>query len=363
MVGLLRELVAIETPSHDAAGGAAIARLLAVEFEGLGYRPEIVPVADAGPLLTVDRPGGVLLLGHMDTVWPQGTLARRPPRHEGDRFFGPGAFDMKAGLVVVIFALRALLDRGLSPAVSVFFTPLEEVGGNAYRARMEALMRSSRAVLDFEPAYPGGAVKTSRKGSLGMRLRIKGRASHAGADFLKGRSAVLELARKVLEISELTDIAEGVTVNVGVVRGGVRPNVVADFAELEIDCRYRSAEQGALLERTLRALGPSREGVGLEWDVVSRYPPMERRDGVVTLYTEARAVAAQLGLDLQETGTGGASEASFAAALGVPTLDGLGADGDGAHAEDEHVLVPSLPERVALTAGLLERLTGEPRTP
>jgi glutamate carboxypeptidase len=360
MVGLLRELVTIETPSHDVSGGTTIARRLGSALEELGYQPSLVPVPEAGPLLSLEQPGGVFLLGHMDTVWPLGTLARRPPRLEGDRFFAPGAFDMKAGLVVVLFALRALRERGLSPKVSVFFTPLEEVGGEAYRPRMEALMKASRAVLDFEPAWPGGAVKTARKGSLSMQLRVRGRASHAGADFEKGRSAVLEVARKVLQVSEFSDPRSGITVNVGVVRGGIRPNVVPDLAEAEIDCRYPKREQGVFLEQAFREMRPSLEGTTLEWETAARYPPLERTEGVASLYAEARAVAASMGLELEEAATGGASEASYGAALGVPTLDGLGADGDGAHAEEEHVLVSSLAGRVALAAGLLERLSASP---
>jgi glutamate carboxypeptidase len=299
-----------------------------------------------------------MLLGHLDTVWPGGTLAARPIRVEGDRLYGPGSYDMKAGLVVVVFALRALAERGPLPPLCVFFTPLEEVGCEPYRELMEAEMRSCAAVLDFEPAWPGGAVKTGRKGSGSFVLRAHGRAAHAGADFARGANAILELARQVVAVSRLPDLERGVTLNVGVVRGGIRPNVVPEQSEAEIDLRYLSLEDGRRTEAALRALQPTTPGVTLELDGGLGYPPLERGPHVLRVYEAARRVAQEMGLALDEISTGGASEASFAAALGVPTLDGLGADGDGAHAEDEHVLLPSLPERAALAAGLIGRLTG-----
>jgi glutamate carboxypeptidase len=213
-------------------------------------------------------------------------------------------------------------------------------------------------VLGFEPAWPGGAVKTERKGAGTFVLRAKGRAAHAGADFTKGASAVLEIAHQTIAASALTDLERGVTVNVGVVRGGIRPNVIADQAEAEVDARVRTLDDAARVEAALRALRSRNPDVTLEVSGSFSAPPLERTERVIALYQQARAVAQSMGLSLAEASTGGASEASFAAALGVPTLDGLGADGDGAHAEHEHVVIPSLPERVALGAGLLKRLTG-----
>lgn len=359
MVALLRELVEIESPSSDPAGVAALAARLCRELMGLGLRVEQVPVAGAGPILRAQSEGDgrpVMLLGHLDTVWPLGTLAARPVRIDGDRFHGPGSFDMKGGLTVAVFALRALAARGPLPPVTVFFTPLEEVDCEPYRAVMEAEMKASAACLDFEPAWPGGAVKTARKGSGSFVLRARGRAAHAGADFEKGANAILALARRAIEASALTDLQTGVTVNVGVIRGGIRPNVVPDHAEAEIDVRYPSLGDGARIETALRRLSSQDGGVTLEVEGGLHYPPLERGPHVVAVYEAARAVAQELGLALSEVATGGASEASFASALRVPTLDGLGADGDGAHAEHEHVLIPSLPERAALAAGLIERL-------
>jgi glutamate carboxypeptidase len=224
---------------------------------------------------------------------------------------------------------------------------------------MEAEMTASSTVLGFEPAWPGGAVKTERKGAGTFKLRAKGVAAHAGSDFDKGASAVLEIARQTLAASALTDLSRGVTVNVGVIRGGIRPNVIADQAEAEVDVRVRTLEDARRLEALMRALPAQTPGVTFEVSGSFSAPPLERTPKVVALYEEARTVAAEAGLpSLAEISTGGASEASFAAALGVPTLDGLGADGDGAHAEHEHVRISSLPERAVLCAGLIERLAG-----
>lgn len=364
MASLLGELVSIESPSTDAAGVAELARRLATELEPLGLRVELVPVAGAGPILRagipprpepVPRP--VMLLGHLDTVWPLGTLAARPVRTVGDRLHGPGAYDMKAGLVVLVFALRALRSRGPLPPVTVFLTPLEEVDGGPYRAEMEAAMKDAGAVLGFEPAWPGGAVKTERKGSGSFLVRAQGRAAHAGADLTRGANAILELAHQAVRLSALTDLARGLTVNVGVIRGGIRPNVVPEHAEAEFDLRFRTLADGRRAEETFRALAAAVPGVSLEVLGGLHYPPLERGPHVVAVYEQARRVAREMGMELKEAASGGASEASFAAALGVPTLDGLGADGDGAHAVDEHVLVPSLPERAALAAGLIARLS------
>ncbi len=356
MTALLRELVEIESPSDSPAGVAALAERLGRELPALGLSHELLPVLGAGPILRARRAGRgrpVMLLGHLDTVWPVGTLRARPVRIEGERLFGPGAYDMKAGLTVVVHALR-LLARDVP--LTLFLTPLEERGGPVYRELMEQEMRASSAVLDFEPAWPGGAVKTARKGAGCYVLTAHGKASHAGADLGKGANAILEIARQVERLSALTDPERGSSVNVGVIQGGVRPNVVPDRAKLEIDVRYRTAADGQRLDAAVRELRPSVAGVRLELSGGLNTPPLERGPHVAFVFEKAREAATEVGLTLQEVATGGASEASFASALGIPTLDGLGADGDGAHAEHEHVLLPSLPERAALVAGLIERL-------
>jgi glutamate carboxypeptidase len=359
MVSMLRDFVSIESPSDDAAAVGSFAQRVARELSALGLAAELVPVDGSGPVLRARSAGErpVMLLGHLDTVWPLGTLEARPVTIDGDVLRGPGCYDMKAGLVVAVFALRRLREEGRLPPVTVFFTPLEEVDCEPYRGVMEEEMRACRAVLDFEPAWPGGAVKTERKGSGSFVLRAHGRAAHAGADLGKGANAILEIARQSLAVSALTDLERGITVNVGVVRGGTRPNVVPALAEAEVDFRVRSVADGREVESRVRALQSNDPQVRLEVTGGLHYPPLERTADVVRVFEAARAVAAEMGQDLAEISTGGASEASFAGALGLPTLDGLGADGDGAHALHEHVLIPSLPERAALAAGLLARLT------
>lgn len=367
MTALLEELVGIESPSTDPAGVAALAQRLAKEMVPLGLHVDLLPVPGAGPILRAHVPPSadaaprpIMLLGHLDTVWPLGTVDARPPRIEGDRLHGPGAYDMKAGIVVMVFALRALRTRGPLPPVTVFLTPLEEVDGGPYLVQMEAVMKASGAVLGFEPAWPGGAVKTERKGSGSFVVRAHGRAAHAGADLSRGANAILEIAHQCVRASALTQLERGLTVNVGVIHGGIRPNVVPEHAEAEFDVRFRTLADGRRAEEAFRALAPVVPGVTLEVTGGVHYPPLERGPHVVAVYEEARRVAREMGMELQEVSSGGASEASFAAALGVPTLDGMGADGDGAHAIDEHVVIPSLPERAALAAGLITRLSETP---
>jgi glutamate carboxypeptidase len=363
MTRLLAEIVDIESPSDDPAAVARLASRLSEPLRALGLDVEQVPVPGAGPILRARTPGGrrpVMLLGHLDTVWPMGTTARRPATVHDGVLRGPGAYDMKGGLVVALFALMALHALGRRVPVTVFFTPLEEVDCGPYRGVMEAEMKSCAAVLDFEPAWPGGAVKTERKGSGTFTIRCRGKAAHAGADFTKGASAVLELARRTLEAASWTDLGRGVTVNVGVVRGGIRPNVVADTAEAEIDVRVKTQDDARRIEAALARLRSETAGVSIEVEGRFSCPPLERSPRVIAVFREAQAAAAALGLPLEEVSTGGASEASFAAALGVPTLDGLGADGDGAHAEHEHVVLASLPERAALAASLIQRLASGP---
>jgi glutamate carboxypeptidase len=359
MAALLREYVEIESPSDDAASVARFAERVGRDLADLGLAVELVPVRGGGPVLLARSAGErpVMLLGHLDTVWPLGTLAARPVTVDGDVLRGPGCYDMKAGLVVAVEALRLLAAERPLPPVTVFFTPLEEVDCEPYRALMEDQMRACRAVLDFEPAWPGGAVKTERKGSGQFVLRAHGRASHAGADLSRGANAILEIARQVLAVTGLNDPARGVSVNVGVVRGGTRSNVVPERAEAEVDFRVRRVEDARALEAAFAALRSTDPGVRLEITGGLHYPPLERTEKVLSVYRAARAVAAAMGQDLPEISTGGASEASFAGALGLPALDGLGADGDGAHAVDEHVRLSSLPDRAALAAGLIAALS------
>jgi len=297
----------------------------------------------------------ILLLGHFDTVWPVGTLERMPLREEHGRLHGPGIFDMKSGIAVAMLAIRALDEvGGTRPTVSMLWTADEEIGSTTSRGLIEETARESRAVLVLEPSLPGGAAKTSRKGVGEFDLLVHGVSAHAGLDPGKGASAVHELARQILTIEALQDLPRGITVNVGVISGGSRPNVIADRASAKIDVRVQTMEDAVRLEQLIRTLQPTRTSIRLEISGGVERPPLERSPAVVRLYGQAREVAAALGRELGEGAAGGGSDGNFTAALGVPTLDGLGPRGDGAHAAHEHVIIEDLVWRAALLAGLVE---------
>lgn len=361
MIEDLKMLVEIESPSDDPPSVSRLAAVLADQLRSFDVQSQTVNVSGGGDLVLGrygdDRPP-IMLLGHLDTVWPLGTLAKRPVKIEGDKLYGPGSFDMKGGLVVAMHALQLLQRLGRKPAqpITFFFSSLEETDCEPYQQILEAEARKCKYVLDLEPAWPGGAVKTERKGCANYELYIKGKAAHAGADPRKGISAITELAHQIQTLNSLTNYDRGLTVNVGVVKGGIRPNVVADEAVAEIDVRFCKLNDGQDIDRAIRQIKPYLPGAELDIKGKIGMPPLERTEQVISLYHQARKVAAQLGMELDEVSTGGVSEACITSAVGVPTLDGLGADGDGAHAEYEHVLLPSLATRAALVAGLLLEL-------
>jgi glutamate carboxypeptidase len=300
----------------------------------------------------------ILLLGHFDTVWPVGQLVRMPVRQVDGRLHGPGVLDMKAGLAIALTAMKVLVasvPEPSRPPVTLLATSDEETGSATSRPVIEALARASAAALVLEPAIPGGALKTARKGVGEFEVRAHGVAAHAGADPSAGASAVHELARQVAAMTALADPAAGLSVNVGVIEGGTRSNVVAEQARAWVDVRVSRAADGARIEAALNALRPLDPRVRLEVRGGINRPPMERGPGVAALFALARDVARSWGEDLTEGATGGASDGNFTAALGVPTLDGLGGVGDGPHALHEHAIVDFLPRRAALLAGLLAR--------
>jgi glutamate carboxypeptidase len=357
----IEALVCLESPSGDAAAISRCMAELSTLLSDIGGTVGRLPAGAAGEPLRAEFGSGarqVLLLGHIDTVWPVGTLASRPFRQHDGMLYGPGVFDMKAGLAIAVLAVRALAHEaeGLPGRIVMLVTADEETGSASSRAVIEAEALASEAVLVLEPALPGGALKTSRKGCGEFVLRVSGRAAHAGVDPERGASAVSELARQVLRIEELRNQAAGTTVNVGVIRGGSRPNVVAADAEAVIDVRTASAGEAARVAGALRALTPVDARTTLTVSGGIDRPPMERSAGVAALFALAQEAAAALGRALGEGGTGGGSDGNLTAALGVPTLDGLGAVGGGAHADDEHVLVADLPWRAALLGGLLRRI-------
>lgn len=360
MVTCLRELVELESPSDNKAALDRLSHHLAARFENLGGRVTFHKQEQAGDHLQVDFPGlgkPILMLGHMDTVWDLGTLAAMPFRVASGHAYGPGSFDMKAGIVQAIYAVSALRERHgkLSRAVTVMLVTDEEVGSDSSRPITQALAKKSAAVLVLEPASgQKGALKTSRKGVGGYHLRVEGQEAHSGLDPGKGASAVLELARQLLVIEKFGDRKRGITINPGLIRGGTRSNVVAGEAMADIDARVSKVRDIPYLDRKFRSLKPfdKRCKLGVSGGITR--PPLERTSGVVALFKLARRLARELGWELDEASVGGGSDGNFTAALGIPTLDGLGAVGEGAHARHESVVIAELPRRAALLARLIE---------
>jgi glutamate carboxypeptidase len=362
MLSLLRKMVEIESPSDDKAAVDRMGEFLAEAFERLGGQVTFYPQETAGDHLKADFAGGagkpVLLLGHFDTVWPLGTLAKMPFRMEDDRAFGPGVYDMKAGIAMMMFALRALKESGAAHRpVTILLDTDEEVGSRTGRPIVEATAKDCEAVLVLEPSQgPQGHLKTSRKGVGDMTIRVRGRASHSGVDFEKGRSAIVELARQLLEIVKFTDLARGITVNPGVIQGGTRSNVIAAEAWAEVDLRIARIADAQELEKKFAVLKPFDPDCSIELSGGINRPPMERTEGTVRLFGLAQEIAGGMGWKLEESSTGGGSDGNFTSALGIPTLDGLGALGEGAHASNESVVIRELPQRTALLAGLIQSL-------
>src|SRR5580765_1718133 len=360
MMSLLRKMVEIESPSDDKAAVDRMGAFLAEVFERLGGQVTFYPQQAAGNHLKAEFAGGasgkpVLLLGHFDTVWPMGTLAKMPFQIKDGRAFGPGVYDMKAGITMMIFALRGLKEAGAAHRpVTILLDTDEEVGSTTGRPVVEATARECEAVLVLEPSQgPQGHLKTSRKGVGEITIRVRGRASHSGVDFEKGRSAIVELARQLLEVVRFTDLSRGITVNPGVIQGGTRSNVIAAEAWAEVDLRIARAADAAMLEQKFAALKPFDPDCSIELSGGIKRPPMERTEGTVRLFGIAREIGEGMGWKLEESSTGGGSDGNFTSALGVPTLDGLGALGEGAHASHESIVIKELPQRTALLAGLL----------
>ena len=362
LVSTIRELVEIESPSDDKAAVDRVSAAAAQKFAALGGTVKIHPARDFGDHLQVDFAGKsgakpVLLLGHYDTVHPLGTLATMPCRIAGDRLTGPGVLDMKSGIALMLHSIAALKDwhGDLPHPVTVLLVSDEEVGSASSRPITEALALKSSAVLVLEPSYgPAGAVKTARKGVGDYQVKATGKASHAGLDFQKGVNAIVELALQIEKITGFTDLKKGLTVNVGIVSGGSRTNVVPAEAIAQVDVRIARLKDAAGVDKKMRALRPFNRKCKLEITGGINRPPMERTAGVADLYAKAVAIARDLGWKLGEAAVGGGSDGNFTAGLGMPTLDGLGGVGDGAHATHEHILISEMPRRAALIAGLIE---------
>lgn len=375
MLEMLGEFVRLESPSDDPdatrrMGAYAVSALTRAAASFLaGAETDLIPAEDRGAasrgphrrvrLLGSDpnaRP--LLLLGHLDTVWRNGTLEELPWRVEDGIARGPGVYDMKAGLVQTIWALRALDRRGLRPRrpITVLWNTDEEVGSGTSATVIAEEAQRSAACLVMEPSLPGGAAKTRRRGVGVLEVRVEGRAAHAGLEPERGISAIAELARIVLAAEALSAPERGLTVNVGLIRGGTRSNVIPAQATATVDVRMDDPADGEALISSLRSLSASHPEARVTWTGGANRPPFVRTSEVAALYHHARRIAAELDWDLGEGGAGGGSDGNIAAAAGTPVLDGLGPEGDGAHARHEHVLVEDLPRRAALLAALLTEL-------
>jgi glutamate carboxypeptidase len=366
MLDSLSRLVRLESPSRDKPALDALGTLLANRLRHLAGSVEVISNAQGGDHLVARLPGPAdrkpaLLLGHYDTVWPRGTIERLPFRVEGDRAFGPGIYDMKAGLTIISQVLEHIVSgEGVPRPIWVVFTSDEEIGSPTSRTLIEEVARQCAYVLVLEPPLADGSLKTARKGVGRFRLDVQGRAAHAGVAPQDGRSAIVELAHQVLRFQESQDSEAGTTMNVGVIQGGTTANVVPAHASAEIDVRVTTLAEAERITRVFQALSPVTADVQVSVSGEFTRPPMERSPAIAALFEQAQRIGREIGLELTEGSTGGGSDGNFTAALGVPTLDGLGARGGGAHADDEHILIDSLPERAALLAMLLFELQVDP---
>ena len=363
LLALTCALVETESPSGDKEGSSAVVSLLASAASSIPSVKSIerITAENFGEHLRIQafteqtdhRP--LMILGHTDTVHPRGATRERPWRTEGNKIFGPGVFDMKVNCAMALEALRACEAVGVPPQrpITILLTCDEESGSPSGRQLVEAETKNVRVVLVLEPPAPGGRVKTSRKGTGMFTVSVEGRAAHAGLDPDKGVSAVLELAKQTLRLHELNDPSTGTTVTVNVVSGGTHSNVIPAEAHAEVDVRFTSSEAGARVEKTILSLTAEDSRAKLMISGGINRPPLERTSKIDGLYGHARTLASLLDFELGEASVGGASDGNFAAALGVPVLDGLGVQGDGAHAVHEHIICDDIPTRGALLAALI----------
>lgn len=358
MTAMLRDMVEMESPSDDRQALYRLAQYMADRFAQIGAAVEFVQT-DAGDHLRASWGGGdeqVLVLCHLDTVWPVGELARRPFRVEGGRAYGPGVYDMKGGIVQAFFALKAIIGLNIRPDRKIVFlsTTDEESGSRSSRALIEQEALRSRFVFVPEPASgPACAVKLTRKGWGIYHLTVTGRSAHAGSDHKKGISAVTELAHQILKLQALTNYSAGTTVNVGAIAGGTVVNVVPDKAEARIDLRAASLDELQRTQKAILGLAPVTQGAVLEVTGQINRPPLEATEGNLKLYRRAKQIAADLGIELPGAHSGGVSDGNFTSSVGAATLDGIGAVGDGAHAVHEYIELKAMAPRAALLARLL----------
>ncbi len=362
MLAALRRFVTAESPSLEKAAADRCCRVIAEEWNRHGARAERIAQKHRGDVLRIIHAPGksrtsgqLLVLGHYDTVYSTGTLAGMPFRVRGGKAYGPGTFDMKAGIVQALFALQALqrVEIPLRKRIVFLWTSDEEIGSESSRKFFEAEARRSDAVFVLEPSFgPRGLLKTARKGVGEAELIVHGRASHAGLAPQEGINAIHELAQQLARVEKWNDLRRGVTINAGIIEGGTRTNVIPELARAFLDLRALRVSDMRRLERRLHALRPLQRGARLEITGGFNRPPLERKMSTA-LFARAHSLAKQMNLSLGECTVGGGSDGNFTAALGIPTLDGLGAVGDGAHSSREHVFIDTMPARAALLAALL----------
>lgn len=357
---MLRELVETESPSHEKSAVDRVGSLVAKMCRQLGAKVETVKQTEVGDHILArwgSGANGILLLHHMDTVFPLGTLREMPFYQKEGKTFGPGVLDMKGGIVVSLAAISLLQESNRMPSrpVTALFTSDEETGSDTSRPLIEKLARESALVLVLESGMVDGALKVWRKGVGEFLVKVKGRASHAGGAHQEGRNAIQEMAHQVLAIQDMTDYGKGTTLNVGVIRGGTASNVVPAESEAEVDYRVRVPEEAERIDAAMKSLKPILAGTSITVTGGLNRPPMPTDDTMKITFGKATRIAAGIGMTLKSGGTGGGSDANFVAPLGIPVLDGLGTIGEGHHSEREFFFTDSLPERAKLVAELVSR--------
>src|SRR5215212_1406949 len=360
---LLKLLVETESPSHEKVAVDRVGAIIAEEARKLGVQVEIIPNKETGNHILCRFPspresgysgeGGILLLGHMDTVFPLGTIHKTPFREADGKIFGPGTLDMKAGIVIAFTALEEAQRSGLHRPVTLLCTSDEETGSLTSREHIERLAKEAALVLVLEPALVDGSLKTWRKGIGEFRVKTKGRAAHAGGDHERGRNAIEEMAHQVIAIQKLTDYSKQTTLNVGVIKGGTASNVVPEEAYIQVDVRVMQPSEWERLEIEMKKFKPVLEGTSLEISGDLNRPPMPFDETMKATFEKAKSIATTIGMELTAGGTGGASDANFVAPLGIPVLDGMGAVGEGAHSEREYIFANSMEQKARLIASLL----------
>jgi glutamate carboxypeptidase len=365
---LLKLLVETESPSHDKMAVDRVGAIVGEEARKLGAQVEVIPNQETGDHVLCRFPspngglrsalsggseGGILLLCHMDTVFPLGTINRTLFREADGKIFGPGTLDMKAGIVIALAGIEEAQKSGLNHPLTLLCTSDEETGSITSRQHIERLAKESALVLVLEPALVDGSLKTWRKGVGEFRVKTKGRAAHAGGDHEKGRNAIEEMAHQIIAIQKLTDYSRQTTLNVGVINGGTVSNVVPEETDIQVDVRVMQPGEWERLESEMRKLKPVLDGTSLEVAGDLNRPPMPFDETMAATFKRAQSIASQIGMDLKAGGTGGASDGNFIAPLGIPVLDGMGAVGEGAHSEREYIFANSMEQKARLIASLL----------